>query len=148
MKLTYTIDINSTPEVVFSWLGSPERAVKWQTNIAETEILHRTPEMTGTTFREVIEEDGRTAEMHGVITGYEENRLLSMHLEGQYNRVNVDYHLQAIEDRTRLTMVSDIRFKSFLRIASILFWPVFRKNLLKQLDGEFVALRQLCERGD
>lgn len=120
MKLVYTIDINSTPETVFSWLGTPERAMEWQSNISRTGILHETPNMIGTTFREIIEENGRGVEMRGVVTDYRENQVLAMHLGGKYNNVDVEYCLEEIEGCTRLTMSSNIRFRSFLKILSII----------------------------
>ena len=74
-------------EKIWEWLGTPEKAKMWQTNVSATETIHETPDMVGTTFRETIEEDGRSTVMNGTVTGYAENRLLSMHLEGDYNVV-------------------------------------------------------------
>ena len=146
MKLTYTIDIHSTPGNVFSWLGTPERAMVWQSNISGTEILHETPNMIGTTFRETIEENGRGVEMRGVVTDYRENQLLAMHLDGKFNVVDVEWHLEEIGERTRLTLNSNIRFKSFIRVLSILMRPIFKKKIVAQLQGEFAKLKELCER--
>ena len=146
MKLTYTIDINSTLENVFSWIGIPERALVWQTSVSKTEILHETPNMIGTTFRETVEENGRGTEMRGVVTDYRENQVLAMHLSGKYNNVDAEYRLEEIEGCTRLTMSSNIRFRSFLKILSIILWPVFKKKLLRQLDREYATLKRLCER--
>ena len=58
MKFTYTMDIKCTPEKVWYWLGTPERVMVWQTNVSKTEILEKTPDWIGTTFRETIEENG------------------------------------------------------------------------------------------
>ena len=147
MRFTYTVDINSTPEVVFSWLGTPERAMVWQTNVSKSEILHETPDMIGTTFREIVEENGRGVEMSGVVTDYKKDKTLAMHLESKYNSVDIAYQIEEIEDRTRLTLISNIRFRSFLRILSIVLWPVFRKKLLGQLNREYSRLKEICEQG-
>ena len=146
MKLTYTIDINSTPEIVFSWLGTPERAMMWQTSVSKTEILHETPDMIGTTFREIVEENGRRVEMNGVVTDYRKDQVLAMHLDSKYNNVDVEYRLEEIGGRTRLTMISNIRLRSFLRVFSIILWPAFKKKLLGQLNREYASLKELCER--
>jgi len=146
MKLTYTIDINSTPEIVFSWLGTPERAMMWQTSVSKTEILHETPDMIGTTFREIVEENGRRVEMNGVVTDYRKDQVLAMHLDSKYNNVDVEYRLEEIGGRTRLTMISNIRLRSFLRVFSIILWPAFKKKLLRQLNREYARLKELCER--
>lgn len=146
MKLSYTIDINSTPEQVWYWLGTPERAMVWQTSVSKTEILQETPDMIGTTFREIIEENGRGVEMHGVVTDYRENQLLAMHLSGKFNVVDVEWRLEGIEDYTRLIVNANVRFKSFVRVLSILMRPVFKKRIIEQLQGELARLKELCER--
>lgn len=145
MKISYSIDIDSTLEKVWYWLGTPERALVWQTSVSKTEIIQETPDMTGTTFRETIEENGRGVEMHGVITDYQENRSLAMHLSGKYNTVDVEWRLEAIEDDTRLTVNSDIRFKSVINVLSILMRPVFKRNATAQLKGELATLKEICE---
>lgn len=146
MKLTYTIDINTTPAKVFYWLKEPERAMLWQTNVSKIEILHETPDMIGTTGREIIEENGRSVEMHAVVTDYRENQLLAMHLDGKFNVVDVEWRLDEIDEHTRLTMNSNIRFKSFVRVLSILMRPVFKRRIVTQLREEFANLKELCER--
>ena len=146
MKLTYTIEIKTTPEEVWYWLGNPERAMVWQTNISKTEILQATPDMIGTTFRETIEENGSGVEMQGVVTDYRENQSLAMHLSGKYNVVDVEWHIEEMGEHTRLTLYSNIRFRSFIKILSILMRPVFKKKITEQLQGEFARLKELCER--
>ena len=94
MKIKHTIDIKSSPEKVWYWLGNPERAKVWQTNVSKTEIIKQTPDMIGTTFRETIEENGSGTEMEGVVTDYRENQVLAMHLCGKYNVVNVKWHIE------------------------------------------------------
>ena len=100
MKLSYSIDINSTSETLFGWLGRPEKAMHWMTSVSKTEMLHETPNMIGTTFREIVEEDGQGIEMEGVVTGYEPNKFISFHLNSQSQcggcgilyRRNPDWH--------------------------------------------------------
>ena len=147
MKLTYSADIKSTPEGVWYWLGDPERAKAWQTNVGETRIIHRTPDWIGTTFTEMIEEDGQGTEMTGVITDYRENEALALHLEGKYNAVDVEWRIEKVGGLTRLTIHSDIRFKSVVRVMSVLMRPVFRKKIMAELKEQFARLRELCEEG-
>ena len=146
MKLSYTINIDCTPEQVWYWLGTPERAMLWQTSVSKTEILQETPDMIGTTFRETVEENGRGVEMHGVVTDYRENQLLGMHLSGKFNVVDVKWRLEEIDNHTRLTVNARVRFRSFINVVSILMRPVFKKKITEQLRGEFARLKILCER--
>ena len=146
MKFSYTMEINNTPEKVWYWLGTPERAMVWQTNVSKTEILQETPNWIGTTFRETIEENGSGVEMQGVVTDYRENQLLAMHLSGKYNVVDVEWRIKEIGEHTHLTVYSNIRFRSFIKILSIFMRPVFKKKITKQLEEEFARLKELCER--
>ena len=102
--------------------------------------------MIGTTFRETIEENGSGTEMEGVVTDYRENQALAMHLSGKYNVVDVEWHIEERGEHSCLTVKADIRFKSFVRLMSILFWPAFKKKALRQLQEEFTRLKELCER--
>lgn len=146
MKISYKIDINATPARVFYWLKDPERAMVWQRNVSKIEILHETLDMIGTTGREIIEENGRSVEMHVVVTDYRENQSLAMHLDGKFNTVDVEWRIEEIGERTCLTMHSNIRFKSFIGVLSILMRPIFKKRIVVQLREEFANLKELCER--
>ena len=148
MKLEYAIDLRATPQKVWDWIGNSQKAMMWQTNVTKGEILEQTPNMIGTTFRETIEEDGGSTEMKGVITDYKENKVLAMHLDGKYNMVDVEWHVEDIGKVTRLTAYFDIRFKSVVKILSIINRPIFKKKIMDQLQVEFARLRELCECDD
>ena len=147
MKISYTVDINNKPAEVFLWLNNPERAQVWMSSVSKTEILHKTSDMVGTTFREIVEEDGRWTELHGVVTDYRPNRLISFHLSGKFNVVDEEYRLEEIENRTRLTQNANIRFKSFMKVLSLLTGPMFKKKIMDQVQKEFATLKELCECG-
>jgi hypothetical protein len=119
----------------------------WQTGVSKTEIVKETPDGIGTTFRETVEENGRGVEMQGVVTGYRENQLLAMHMDSKYHSVDVEHRLEQIENRTRLTRNATIRFKSFMKVVSILIGPAFKKKVMDQSRREFAELKELCERG-
>jgi len=144
MKITYEIEIKTTPEKVWYWLGTPERAMVWQTNVSKTEILQGTPNWIGTTFRETIEENGSGTDMEGVVTDYRENQALAMHLSGKYNVVDVEWCIEQRGEHTYLTVYSNIRFRSFIKILSIIIRPIFKKRITKQLQVECAKLKELC----
>ena len=145
MQFTYTMEINCAPEKVWYWLGTPERAKVWQTNVSKTEILEKTPNWVGTTFRETIEENGRSVEMQGEVTDYRENQSLAMHMSGKYNVVDVEWRIEKVGNYTRVIINSDIQFKSFLRFLGVIFRHAFKKNIRGQLRKEFTRLKELCE---
>lgn len=145
MKIINTIDIQSTPEKVFYWIDDPDRAKEWMTSVTEGEILHETPERVGTTYREVIEENGRKTEMHGVVTGFSKDKMISFHAEGKYNSVDIIFVLEKKGDLTQLTQQADLNFKSFTRFIMLFMWPVIKKKIMTQSQMEFTKLKALCE---
>jgi hypothetical protein len=103
--------------------------------------------MVGTTFREIVEENGQGTELQGVVTSYKPNQLIAFHLSGKFNVVDVQYSLEQIEGRTRLTQKAVVRFRSFMSVLSILVGPMLKKKLVEQSQKEFARLKELCERG-
>ncbi len=148
MNVNYAVDIRCPPERVWYWLGTPEKAMAWQSGVTRTEIVHQTPDWVGTTFRETVAESGKGVEMQGVVTAYEENRLLAMHLSSSYNTVDVAWRIQAADGLSRLTADSNVRFKSFLWLVSLILRPAFKRNILAQLHTELARLKELCEGSD
>jgi carbon monoxide dehydrogenase subunit G len=146
MRITNTIEINSTPEEVFNWLKDPNKAMEWMTSVSRGEIVKQTPNMVGTTFRETIEENGRGTEMEGVIIDYVANRKIAFHLSGKFNTVDVETSLEQVGGITRLSQKANIRFKSFFKITSIILGPLFKKKIIKQSQSELAKLKELCER--
>jgi uncharacterized protein YndB with AHSA1/START domain len=148
MKNTYTIDIEAPPERVFYRITGG-RLMKWLPNIVESENLKVTESQIGSTFRQVYLERGRRMEMHGEITGYEPNRRLTCEIRGDAFELWVDYRLEDLGGRTRLTQDSTVIFKSTaMKVMGVLMKPFMKKASLKQADDSFAKLKQLAELGD
>lgn len=145
MKISSAIDINSTPEVVFSWLKSPSKAMEWMKSVSKTEILHETPDMVGTSFREIVEDENGAIEMKGLITGYQPNKSISFHLDSKVNIVDVVYRLEEILQGVRLLENSNVQWKFPMNIISIFLGNKMRQSILAQLQDEFKRLKELCE---
>ena len=85
LNLSFQIEINSTPENVFQWLDRPEKAKAWMKSVRSTHILNEVPGRVGTTFIEVVEENGKSTKLRGTITAFKPNELISFELKGVYN---------------------------------------------------------------
>jgi carbon monoxide dehydrogenase subunit G len=145
MRISNVIEIENTPESVFSWLEDPRRAIQWMTSVSKTEIIEETADKIGTTFREVVEENGRGTELRGVVTDFVLNKRISFHLEGDFNTVDVSYTLEDKGGITQLRQNAEIHFKGASRLMSILMGPSFKKKILEQAQREFNKLKELCE---
>ena len=145
MKIRISIDIDATPEKIFYWLGDPERAMTWMTSVGKTETLHKTDNWIGTTFREVVQDESGSTEMHGVVTEYATNRSMGFHLEGQYNDADVRFRLETRDGKTRVIQEADVRFKSITRLLMLILGPLLKAKIKKQSMEEFRKLKALCE---
>ena len=70
MIINASIEIGKRPDDVFPWLSDVDKAMKWQRNVKSQEIIEKAEHFTGTKFKEIIEEDGNSLDMQGVITKY------------------------------------------------------------------------------
>jgi len=147
MKISFSIDINSPHATVFEWVENPEKAMQWMTSVAGGEILHETPERIGTTFREVVEEDGKGVEMQGVITDFKPGRSISFHLTSRVNAVDVEFRVEAIQTGTRLTQTANVRWKFPVNVISIFMGGKIKQSIRNQSQQEFERLKELCESG-
>jgi len=145
MKINSSLEISAPPEAVFYWLGDPERAKTWMTEVTGTEILEKKPGWVGTTFRETVSDKTGSTELTGVVTAFVENEKIAFDLQGQFNRSKVSYHLTDIDGCTRLDMFADVRFKSVYKIIMFIAGPAFRKKITDQLMTELATLKKLAE---
>ncbi len=145
MNICCSVDINSTPEIAFGWLASPEKAMAWMSSVSKTEILHQAAGMVGTTFREIVAEDGNTMEMHGSITGFDPERSITFHLVSRVNVLDVQYSLENIPRGVRVSERAAVRWKFPVNFYAMFFAENMKQGIITQLQAEFARLKQLCE---
>ncbi len=119
--------------------------MQWQKNVKHGEILVRTPQMVGTTFKETIEENGRSLEMRGEITQYAENSLIAFHLESRIHAVDVGYTVEGVDGQTRVSVLAGIRWKFPMNVVSLFLRRKMERELAGQLDAELRDLKTICE---
>lgn len=145
MKNIFSIEVDAPPERVFAWLGDGERAKQWVPNLVESDDLERTPKGVGSTFRHVYVERGRRMEMHGKVVAHEPPDRLAIALTGPFD-LYVEYQLDDLAGRTRLTQRSEVRFKNrAMALAALLMRPLMRKASSKQTEESFGKLKRLIE---
>ena len=145
MKIQCQSEISLSPERVFPWIAEPEKAMQWQKNVKGGKIIKDNPEIVGTTFEEIIEEDGKSLTMKGIITQYVKNKLIGFHLVSKIHEVDVCYILEEIENATKLSIEANIHWKFPLNVISIFMSKKMTKGISAQLINEVQDLQQLCE---
>jgi len=145
MNIHYSIEILSPPEMVFPWIAEPEKAMMWQKNVKGAEIIHKTPEMIGTTFTETLDENGNILEMQGMITQYTHNKIIGFHLNSKIHELDVSYSVEKINDATRLTIEAIINWKFPMNIVSLFIKRKLEAGLVTQIESEVLELKKICE---
>jgi uncharacterized protein YndB with AHSA1/START domain len=147
MKITHSVWIERRPEDVFPWVADPELARRWQPDVKEDEILYQSPDVVGTRFREVLDQGGGDLHMTGEITGYEQDRSVTFHIESRVHDFDVQYSVQGEGGRCLFRMESTIRWKFPMNLLALVFGRRIRQGVLDQTRSEFATLKQLCEVG-
>jgi hypothetical protein len=146
MKITASIDISSKPKEVFPWINNPDKAMRWQKGVKSGEIIRETTEKIGTTFKEELEENGKSLVMYGEITDYTPDELISFKLESSIHRVYVNYSVLENNNRSTVTVDSKIKWKFPMNIISLIIGNRIKKNILRQTKSELSELKKLCEK--
>jgi len=146
MRITCATEILKPPEVVFPWIAEPDKAMQWQKNVKGGEIIVNKPEVVGTTFKEEIEEDGKSLEMDGMITKFVRNRMIGFRLESKIHRVDVSYSVEGNET-TKMTVDARINWKFPLNLLSIFIGNKMKLSITEQMEAEILELKRICETG-
>lgn len=146
MKITTSIVISSKPDEVFSWIDNPDKAIRWQKAVKSRQIIKETPERIGTTFKEELEENGKTLVMYGEIKDYIPGTLITFQLESKIHRVSVKYSVAGNKNKTTLVVESIIKWKFPMNIISLIMGNKIKAKILKQINLELEDLKNYCER--
>lgn len=144
MKITYKDEILQLPEKVFPWIANPEKAMKWQKDVKSGEIIKNDPKIIGTTFKEIIEEDGNKLEMQGIITKYEKDKILGFHIESKIHIFDISYVLEGKENTTKITIKALIHWKFPMNVISIFIRKKIIEKFKRQLELEVKDLKGFC----
>lgn len=132
-------------EEVFPWIADPKKAMIWQKNVREGEIIVSKPEVIGTTFRETLEENGKTLEMYGVITRFVENEKMGFHINSKIHEFDITYSLRGKDNATQILIEAVIRWKFPVNAVSLILGKRIKEKICQQLKSELMELKRLCE---
>jgi len=144
MRIVYEDVIPRPPEIVFPWIADPDKAMKWQKNVKSGEIIENKPEIVGTTFKEVIEEDGSRLEMHGTITKYVKDRTIAFHLRSRIHEFDVSYSVEGMGSGTKISIDAAIDWRFPMNVMSLFMGSKMKEGLRRQMELEVQELRTLC----
>lgn len=147
MEISLAVDIFCKPEQIFPWIAEPEKAMRWQKGVKSSETLKETPEVVGTTFKELMGENGNSIVMVGEITNYIQDRLISFHLESKIHRVDVTYSIDWDGNQSLFSVKSTIHWNFPMNVMALFIGRKIRKGVLQRTESELAELKRLCETG-
>ena len=145
MKITLSIDISSKPKEVFSRIDDQDKAMQWQKAVKGGEIIKETKEKIGTTFREELEENGKSLVMFGEIIDYIPDKLIAFKLESSIHTVYVNYSVYGNNNGSTLTVDTNIKWIVPMNLISLIIGNKIKTKIIRQTKSELSELKRLCE---
>lgn len=145
MIIETSIEILSKPEIVFSWIDNPDKAILWQKGVKSGEVIKETPQRIGTTFKEEMEENGKSLVMLGEITDFFQDKLISFHLESKIHKVDVKYLIIEDNNKSLVTIDSKIKWKFPMNLICIFIGGKIKSKIIQETKTELIELKRLCE---
>ena len=143
MKTEGSVEIAKPIAEVFTY--TTEEVVEWSSIVVEDEVIEDKPGMVGTIFRTVTEERGSRMEFAGVVTAHRPPNLHTVVLKGHQFDIEVEYRFEDLGGSTRVTQVSDVRPKGFLKVFFALFGWLMKKGGCDAQQNELENLKRRLE---
>lgn len=141
MRFRHSVLIKCEPEVVFGWIEDPNRARRWQPDVAGGEVLRAEPGMVGTQFREVLQDDRGRVEMHGRITEFQPGTSMAVRLKGGGMTVTARYQVSPHPAGTLLHADQSLSLPGLARLLE----PLIRRRVAAPARADLQRLKHLCE---
>lgn len=147
MRFSHQLEIDAPVERVFALIDDDNATRRWMRGLEET-VYPDGPEQehrTGTRFRQRIRKGSRIADYDGVVTVFEPPRHLELRIGGGGGggmTMRVDYRLEAVGNRTRLTYETEMEDAGWF--VSVLA-RLTARYMRGVLEGQMTALRRLAE---
>lgn len=134
MKFSESIEIDQPAEMVAELFANPDHLDQWMDGLRNIEHLSDTPGSQGAKSRLTFQTGKRKMEMVETITAIN----LPKELSTTYDTGNVSHTVKnrfekLSENRTRLVVDTEYRFKGFMKLIALLMPGTFKKQTRKYL---------------
>ena len=119
--------------------------MQWQKAVKGGEIIKETKEKIGTTFREELEENGKSLVMFGEIIDYIPDKLIAFKLESSIHTVYVNYSVYGNNNGSTLTVDTNIKWIVPMNLISLIIGNKIKTKIIRQTKSELSELKRLCE---
>ncbi|HIA63955.1 MAG TPA: hypothetical protein EYN93_13880 [Planctomycetaceae bacterium] len=143
MHSTGSVEIDKPIEDVFIWTN--ESVAKWSEIVVEDEVINRTPDIVGSTFRSKTDDDGYIVELEGVVTEYDAPYFSAVKMTSKSFDIIAEYTFDDLGGSTRVTQDSFVTGKGFFRWMFLFFGWLMKKKSCEVAQKEMENLKKYCE---
>ncbi len=104
-----SIEIEATPELVFSFMTDPQHVKSWQPDLVELKPVAPGGLWVGAHVGATVEEYGRRFDIDMVVAALTPNEHIAYDMNAPTAAVHMDYRLVRWGDRTRLVSTAVVR---------------------------------------
>ena len=142
------IEIDGSPDVIFTYLTEPEKHKSWVTGLAHVEPLESNMDENGASKRirttRVIATDGRESRFEDEVIRFQPNERLSVRSTNLDQIVTTIYQLEPKGTKTQFTY----RVIKYYRGVKRILAPLNTDTTQSQIDQDVRKLKQLVEPGN
>jgi uncharacterized membrane protein len=142
-KINVAVTVDANVEKSFSIFNDESNMQEWITGFVSLEKISGENNQVGSTYRVVMQDDGREMEMIETITTFKENEYFSFDLEHDDIYTSVDISFTAI-DTTQTELVAKILFIPKAMFVRALM-PFFEDAMKARQQNNYMNLKKLIE---
>jgi len=128
-----TIEIEATPEQVFTYMTDPKLVRSWQPDVVEPRPVPAGGLRVGAKVGATVEEYGRRFDVDLVVAALTPNEHIAYDMDAPTASAHIDYRLVRWGDRTRLVSRAIMRPKGFLRPLYFLITGMVQRKMESRL---------------
>lgn len=134
VEYTTEVEINKPVNEVFADFENVELMKTWMPEVKSIDVLEEKPEKVGSTYKIVVENQGRMIAMTEKVLAYEANKRISFHFDAENMLKTDDYIFTSEGNKTKIVQESICTSDSY--IMRCLF-PYF-KSVLKSTSQTYL----------
>lgn len=144
MRTELSVEIERPIEEVFA--KALDDVAAWSIIVVEDELIEETPEIVGSTFRTITEENGRRMEFIGMVMEHEPPHRSRVELTNKAFNLDVTYLFEPTSSGTRVTQYSEAKPNGLvMKLMFGVMAPFMRKSSCDAQSKELNSLKAFCE---
>lgn len=142
IRFGFDVEIARPVDEVFAFVTDPAHLPEWQTNTVEIQADPPGPLRLGSRTHEVHEVPfGRRVEEDVEVVGFEQDRLLDLHITDGPIPVDGRWEFEGTDDRTRIHFEAHGELHGAMRLAE----PLLQLGIKRQMRADHQRLKERLE---